>query len=94
MFRAIWEFAQSRDCVAHSRNPENAQAISGLSNTCAQSRDCATIVCILGIPRMRNTILRLRKFSDCTEHIYVYVCALLQTIVSGCYEDNSQQMDT
>ena len=22
MFRAIWEFAQSRDCVAHSQNPE------------------------------------------------------------------------
>ena len=40
MFRAIWEFAQSRDCVAHSRNPENAQAISGLRNTCAISRLC------------------------------------------------------
>ena len=25
MFCAIWEFAQSRDCVAHSRNPEIAQ---------------------------------------------------------------------
>ena len=69
MFRAIWEFAQS-------------EAISGLRNTCAQSRDCATIVCILGIPRMHNTISRLRKFSDCTEHIYVYVCALLQKILS------------
>ena len=22
MFRTIWEFAQSRDCVAHSQNPE------------------------------------------------------------------------
>ena len=22
MFRAIWEFAQSRDCVAHSQNSE------------------------------------------------------------------------
>ena len=31
MFRAIWEFAQSRDCVAHSQNPEIA----------LQSRDCA-----------------------------------------------------
>ena len=44
MFRAIWEFARSRDCVAHSRNPETAQAISGLHNTCAQSRDCITPV--------------------------------------------------
>ena len=24
MFRAIWEFTQSRDCVAHSQNPEIA----------------------------------------------------------------------
>ena len=31
MFHAIWEFAQSRDCVAHSQNPEIA----------FQSRDCA-----------------------------------------------------
>ena len=31
MFRAIWEFAQSRGCVAHSQNPEIA----------FQSRDCA-----------------------------------------------------
>ena len=31
-FRAIWEFA-------HSRNPEIAQAISGLRNKCAQSQD-------------------------------------------------------
>ena len=30
MFRAIWEFAQSRDCVAHSQNPEIA----------FQSQDC------------------------------------------------------
>ena len=44
MFCAIWEFAQSRDCVAHSRNPEIVQAISGLRNTCAQSRDCVTHV--------------------------------------------------
>ena len=34
MFRAIWEFAQSQDCVTHSQNPEIA----------FQSRDCATIV--------------------------------------------------
>ena len=31
MFRAIWEFAQSRDCVAHSQNPEIV----------FHSRDCA-----------------------------------------------------
>ena len=49
MFRATWEFAQSRNCVAHSRNPEIAQAISGLRNTCAQSRDCVTHVRNLGI---------------------------------------------
>ena len=31
MFYAIWEFMQSRDCVAHSQNPEIA----------FESRDCA-----------------------------------------------------
>ena len=30
LFRAIWEFAQSRDCIAHSQNPEIV----------FQSRDC------------------------------------------------------
>ena len=44
MFRAIREFAQSRDCVTHSQNLEIAQAISGLCNMCAQSRDCITRV--------------------------------------------------
>ena len=46
MFRAIWEFAQSRDCVAHSQNPKIAHctcAIPRLRNTHARSRDCATI---------------------------------------------------
>ena len=41
MFRAIWEFVQSRDCVAHSRKPEIAQTISGLRNVCAISRSHA-----------------------------------------------------
>ena len=41
--------SQSRDCVAHSQNPEIAQAITGLHNTCAQSRDCVTHVCNLEI---------------------------------------------
>ena len=36
----------------------------------AQSWDHATIVRNLGIPRMCNIILRLRKFSDCAEHIF------------------------
>ena len=39
--------AQSRDCVARSRNPEIAHyncMISRLCNTLVQSRDCATIV--------------------------------------------------
>ena len=47
VFHAIWEFAQSQDCVAHSRNPEIAHyscAILRLRNTLARSRDCATIV--------------------------------------------------
>ena len=49
MFRAIWEFVQSRDCIAHSWNPEIVQVISGLHNMCAQSRDCVTHVRNLGI---------------------------------------------
>ena len=44
---------QSRDC----------------GNTCAQSRDCITCVRNHRIPRMRNAISRLRKFSDCVENI-------------------------
>ena len=39
MFHAIWEFAQSRDCIVYSRNPKIAQAISGLHNMRAQPRD-------------------------------------------------------
>ena len=34
MFRTILEFAQSRDCAAHSQNPEIA----------CQSRDCANVL--------------------------------------------------
>ena len=52
MFCAIWELAQSRDCVVHSPNPEIEHyscAISRLHNkklhnTFALSRDRATIV--------------------------------------------------
>ena len=44
LFCAIWEFAQSWDCVTHSQNPEIAQAISRLCNACAQSWDCITRV--------------------------------------------------
>ena len=49
MFRPIMEFAQSQDCIAHSRNLKIAQAISGLRNTRAQSRDCVAHVHNLGI---------------------------------------------
>ena len=44
MFRTTWEFTRSRDCVTHSQNPEIAQAILRLCNTCAQSGDCVTHV--------------------------------------------------
>ena len=54
MFRAIWQFAQSRDCVAHSQNPEIA----------FQSRDCATIVRNLQIAQiMYPRLARLANFS-------------------------------
>ena len=36
-----------------------------------QSRDCATRVRNLGIPRMHNAISRLHKFPDCAEHIFL-----------------------
>ena len=42
MFRAIWEFAQSWDCAAHSHNLEIAFQSS-------QSRDCVTRACNLKI---------------------------------------------
>ena len=63
MFRAIQEFAQSRDCATHSQNPEIAHqsrdcalnleiaqcvcAISRLRSKFAQSRDCASAICEL-----------------------------------------------
>ena len=34
MFRTMWEFAQSQDCIAHSQNPKIA----------FQSSDCANYV--------------------------------------------------
>jgi len=49
-----------------------------LTQLCAQSRDWNTISrleCNLRILRMRNAILRLRKFSDCVEQIYCYLMA-------------------
>ena len=39
-----------------------------------RSRDCARVVCNLRILRMRNTISRLRKFSDCAEQIHHFKC--------------------
>ena len=39
VFHAIWEFAQSRDCVTHSQNPE----------TMFKSRDCVKHLCNLEI---------------------------------------------
>ena len=48
---------QSPDCAHVLRNLQIACAISRLERN-------------LGILRMRNAISRLRKFSDCAEHIY------------------------
>ena len=45
-------------------------AIPRLRTCVTQSRDCAHMLCNLGIQRMRNTISRLRRFSDCAEHVY------------------------
>jgi len=44
MFRVIWEFAQSRECVTHSQNPEIA----------FQSRDCANYVPTAWLARLAN----------------------------------------
>ena len=53
------------------RECEVCREVSRSRRCIAQSRDHTTIVRNLGIPRMHNAILRLRKFSDCTKHIYV-----------------------
>ena len=53
MFRAIWEFAQSRDCVAHSQNPE----IAFQSRDCANSQIARNIYIKLSL---RNTISMVR----------------------------------
>jgi len=72
MFRAIWVFAQSRDCAAHSQNPEIAH----------QSRDCAapvrnleiSVVCTIEpfefpsyikVRDVRNKLLQLRRHLQC-----------------------------
>ena len=49
---------------AHARRGKRLRAIV------AQSRDRASVLRNLGILRMRNAISRLRKFSDCAEHIH------------------------
>ena len=57
VFCAIWEFAQSRDCVTHSQNPE----IVFKSWDClhSQSRDCVTHMCNLEIVWFACTIYDL-----------------------------------
>ena len=40
MFRTIWEFAQSRDCVTYSQNPEIAHYICSISRL-RKFPDCA-----------------------------------------------------
>ena len=55
---------------AQARNLEIAHvchAISRLRTRVTQSRDCLRN---FGILRMRSAISKLRKFSDCAEHIY------------------------
>ena len=44
----------------------------------AQSRDRASVLRNLGILRMRNAISRLRKFSDCPEHMLRNSCLFMQ----------------
>ena len=64
--------ARSWDC-AHL-----VYAISRLRTRVTQSRDCLRN---LRISRMRNTILRLREFPDCAEHIHTQwftCCGLLR----------------
>ena len=53
----------------HGMVSTHARRGKRLRRCIAQSRDRATIVRNLGILRMRNAISRLRKFSDCAEHI-------------------------
>ena len=45
-----------------------------------QSRDRATIVRNLRILRMRKAISKLRKFSDCAEHMYFDIDELVRTL--------------
>ena len=55
LFRAIWEFAQSRDCVAHSQNPEIACAIYELSTLPVR----LTVIYCAGVARrMEDSRLR------------------------------------
>ena len=60
-------FSRSRNYVRVSPHARRGKRLCAIV---AQSRDRATVVCNLGILRMHNAISRLRKFSDCTEHIH------------------------
>ena len=79
MFCAIWEFAQSRDCVAHSRNPEIMQAISRLRKprvrnliACACTSDHPTVSDLLCVAHRIEDILdrwRLAPYYDLEERV-------------------------
>ena len=50
MFRAIWEFAQSADCVAQTEDPQNACQSADFAILIVQSADCAIIIVEPQIP--------------------------------------------
>ena len=84
-----------KDCALQLHNLEIAQmycAISRSRKSIAQSRDRATIAHNLGILRMRNATSRLRKFSDCTEHIHTYtVCSYTSNVYSNITSSHTHQ---
>ena len=59
MFRAIWEFAQSQDCVAHSQNPPEVAFQSSSVSTVV----CMRNLCNLKIAHNSCAISRSRNYN-------------------------------
>ena len=74
MFRAIWEFAQSADCVAQTEDPQNACQSVDCAILIAQTVEPCRLARILWIFSLRNAICRLHGTYILYNYIHVYTC--------------------
>ena len=89
MFRIIWEFAQSQDCVAHSRNPEIVQEISRLRKPCVRaiSRSLAPVrptASDLCVARRIEDILDRQRLAPYYDLSLPVDCSWPQSVYATC----------